>query len=152
MKGRNQRIKSFYAGLWDVDVQDNDLKPTDVFRATGTVQANHISDFVHVIDNQSEIYHSEKPVAPMDFGIVVGWKSLVTALLPKEIDGDLLRLVHLSNQFTTLSDDVIMADDQVDTEAIVNSVTIGSLGKVTFSEIIFCTETIDIYYGNILDC
>lgn len=36
--------------------------------------------------------------APMDFAIVAGWQALATAILPKEIDGDLLRLVHLSNE------------------------------------------------------
>ena len=66
----------------------------------------------------------------MDFGIVVAWKSLVTALLPNEIDGDLLKLVHLSNEFRVLSPNVIKADDKIDTEAIINSVSISSIGKV----------------------
>jgi hypothetical protein len=116
--------------LWNVDLSSGSLKPTDVFTSSSSFSHSNIRDFVHVIDNQAELYHGAKSVAPMDFGIVVAWRSLVTALLPKEIDGDLLKLVHLSNEFRVLSSNVITADDKIDTEAIINSVSISSIGKV----------------------
>ncbi|KAJ3414301.1 3-oxoacyl-[acyl-carrier-protein] synthase [Chytridiales sp. JEL 0842] len=132
MEGRNQRIKDFYAALWNVDPKDSNLKPTDTFRSTFHVTAEHIRNFTSVVSNQAELYHKADDahlVAPMDFGIVAGWRSIVNAILPKEIDGDLLKLVHLSNEFRVLSDDMITAGDVIETRASVNAVIISESGK-----------------------
>ncbi|KAJ3096841.1 3-oxoacyl-[acyl-carrier-protein] synthase [Phlyctochytrium planicorne] len=128
VEGRNQRIKDFYSALWDVNAADVAMKPTDSFKSTFKVEASHIKDFVQIVGNQDELYINSA-VAPMDFGIVAGWRSLVTAILPKEIDGDLLRLVHLSNEFRTLSKEMIREGDTIHTDATVNAVIIGESGK-----------------------
>jgi fatty acid synthase subunit beta len=128
-QGRNQRIKNFYGALWNVKSEDSNLKPTDIFRSTFHVTSEHIRDFTQVVGNQAELYLKNDSVAPMDFGIVAGWRSIVNAILPKEIDGDLLRLVHLSNEFRVLSDDMITAGDDIGTEASVNAVIISESGK-----------------------
>ncbi|KAJ3214628.1 3-oxoacyl-[acyl-carrier-protein] synthase [Dinochytrium kinnereticum] len=128
VEGRNQRIKDFYAALWDVSASDIQMKPTDSFKSTYKVESSHIKDFTQIVGNQDELYINSTN-APMDFGIVAGWRSLVTAILPKEIDGDLLRLVHLSNEFRTLSDEMIQEDDTIDTDATVNAVLISESGK-----------------------
>ena len=39
---------------------------------------------------------------PLDFAIVVSWKSLIRSLFPKEVDGNILNLVHLSNSYTRI--------------------------------------------------
>ncbi|KAJ3195403.1 3-oxoacyl-[acyl-carrier-protein] synthase [Irineochytrium annulatum] len=127
-EGRNQRIKDFYGSLWDVSPEDLALKPDDVFRSSFKVESSHVKNFTQIIGNHDELY-VKSVKAPMDFGIVAGWRSLVTAILPKEIDGDLLRLVHLSNEFRMLSGDIIEVGDQIDTEAVVNAVLIGEAGK-----------------------
>ncbi|KAI9352522.1 hypothetical protein DFJ73DRAFT_926469 [Zopfochytrium polystomum] len=129
MEGRNQRIKDFYAALWDVDASASDLKPTDTFTSTFTVQRDTVKDFVHAIGNQAELYNGANTVAPMDYGIAAAWRSIIASILPKEIDGDLLRLVHLGNQFRMLSDEMIEAGDTIDTNAIINGVTINDSGK-----------------------
>ncbi|KAJ3326414.1 3-oxoacyl-[acyl-carrier-protein] synthase [Blyttiomyces sp. JEL0837] len=129
LEGRNQRIKDFYAALWHVKPEDANLKPTDVFRSSYKIEKNHVRDFVHVVGNLAELYHDSVGHAPMDFGIVAGWRSIVTAILPREIDGDLLRLVHLSNEFRVLGEELMVAGDVIDTEAIINAVTIGESGK-----------------------
>ncbi|KAI8855120.1 acyl transferase domain-containing protein [Chytridium lagenaria] len=128
VEGRNQRIKNFYAALWDVSATDIQMKPTDTFRSSFEVNSSHIKDFTQIVGNQDELYINSS-IAPMDFGIVAGWRSLVTAILPKEIDGDLLRLVHLSNEFRTLSDELIQEGCTIDTEATVNAVLIAESGK-----------------------
>ncbi|KNC98227.1 phosphopantetheine-protein transferase domain [Spizellomyces punctatus DAOM BR117] len=133
MEGRNQRIKDFYSKLWHVDPSDSHLTPKDTFRSVYKVQSTSVLDFAQVIGNQAELYVTGKDPntpAPMDFAIVAGWRSLVSAILPKEIDGDLLRLVHLSNQFRMLDPhDTLRAGDEITTEAVIESVIITEAGK-----------------------
>ncbi|KAJ3148374.1 3-oxoacyl-[acyl-carrier-protein] synthase [Geranomyces michiganensis] len=132
MEGRNQRIKDFYGALWHVDAASAQLTPRDTFRSSFTVTSQHVSDFTQVVGNQAELYVSgaSDRAAPMDFAIVAAWKSLVTAILPKEIDGDLLKLVHLSNEFRMLgSRDILHVGDEIQTETVINSVIINDAGK-----------------------
>ncbi|KAJ1560650.1 3-oxoacyl-[acyl-carrier-protein] synthase, partial [Cladochytrium tenue] len=129
MEGRNQRIKDFYAALWDVPTSDLCACPTDKFTASFTVAREGLRNFVHAIGNKSELYTGVDPAIPMDYSISIAWRAVIAAILPKEIDGDLLRLVHLSNQFRVLSDEAIKAGDVIDSAAIINSVTINDSGK-----------------------
>ena len=129
IQGRNQRIKEFYASLWKISPEEYNLKPTDVFKSSFKLDDQMVRDFVHVVGNKAELYVNSKSVAPMDYAIVVGWRSIVGAILPKEIDGDLLRLVHLSNEFKMLSNEMMSAGDGIDTTAIINSVNISENGK-----------------------
>lgn len=67
-----------------------------------TVSGKDISEFTHAIGNTCEAFidrPGRKTLAPMDFAIVVGWKAIMKAIFPKTIDGDLLKLVHLSNGY-----------------------------------------------------
>ncbi|KAL2913765.1 fatty acid synthase alpha subunit Lsd1 [Polyrhizophydium stewartii] len=134
MEGRNDRVKKFYAALWSISDAEAALSPEDTFRSTFVVGEKRIYDFVHHIGNEAELYakhgKDSSAVAPMDFAIVAGWRSLVTALQPKEIDGDLLRLVHLSNEFRMLDRSaMIEAGDCIYTEARIQSVLISDSGK-----------------------
>ncbi|KAJ3389073.1 3-oxoacyl-[acyl-carrier-protein] synthase, partial [Entophlyctis sp. JEL0112] len=130
MEGRNQRIKEFYASLWNVEFKDLKLEPTHKFTSTFTVPTQMLQDFVHSVGNKAERYNRiGKSCAPMDFGIVAGWRSIVMAILPKEIDGDLLHLVHLGNEFKVLSNDYMSAGDVVTTTAVVNAITLNDTGK-----------------------
>ncbi|KAI8915921.1 hypothetical protein EDD86DRAFT_221808, partial [Gorgonomyces haynaldii] len=130
MSDRNERIRQFYAALWSLPVQPVEL--TEQFVSKFVIDGKQVSDFVTFIGNNSELYQnkSEKHVSPLDFAIVVGWKSLVTALQPKEIDGDLLRLVHLSNAFNVLDASVdLCAGDEIESVGSINAVTISDSGK-----------------------
>ncbi|KAI9348018.1 fatty acid synthase [Obelidium mucronatum] len=130
MEGRNARIKEFYASLWNVSKDEYNLKPTDTFTSAFKVEAQQLQDFIHVVDNRAELYHQPaESCAPMDFGIVAGWRSIVTAILPKEIDGDLLNLVHLGNEYRVLSDVMMAAGDDIATKAIINAITMNDSGK-----------------------
>jgi len=40
--------------------------------------------------------------APVHFAIVVGWEAILRAIFPNASDGDLPKLVHLSNTFRLL--------------------------------------------------
>lgn len=108
------------------------MTPRDTFRSAFTINSQHVSDFAQVVGNQAELYVSgaSDRAAPMDFAIVAAWKSLVTAILPKEIDGDLLKLVHLSNEFRMLAaHDILRVGDHLETETVINSVIINDAGK-----------------------
>ncbi|KAI5848125.1 acyl transferase domain-containing protein [Tricharina praecox] len=136
MEGRNDRIKEFYYRLWFGDEpMDMNTSVTDVFEGgQSTVTAQQIADFVHAVGNNGEAF-VQRPgktvYAPMDFAIVVGWKAIMKAIFPKAIDGDLLRLVHLSNGFRMLPGaEPLQKDDVVDTKAHINAVLNQDSGKM----------------------
>lgn len=130
MDGRNDRIKQFYYRIWFGDERmSTDDRVTDVFEGGEiTVDSQAIADFVHAVGNTGEAFvemPGKEVFAPMDFAIVAGWKAITKPIFPKAIDGDLLRLVHLSNGFRMLpgatplkKDDVVSASAQIN--AIIN--------------------------------
>ncbi|KAI8145418.1 fatty acid synthase [Fennellomyces sp. T-0311] len=138
MKGRNDRIKDFYYKLWfGLDNKDDflNLSVTEKLIGTGeTVKAAEIKEFCQAVGNQAEIYvdRGQKIInAPMDFAIVVGWKAIIKAIFPKVIDGDLLKLVHLSNGFRVLEGgDLLSVGDVVDTYAQINAIVNTDSGKM----------------------
>ncbi|KAI8824957.1 uncharacterized protein EV422DRAFT_605412 [Fimicolochytrium jonesii] len=132
MEGRNDRIKKFYGALWDVNAAEFNMSPRDTFTSTFKIESRHVLDFNQIVGNNAELFNigNANHTAPMDFAIVAGWKSLVTAILPKEIDGDLLKLVHLSNEFRMLtSNDALQVGDEIETKSVINSVMITDAGK-----------------------
>ncbi|KAI8805920.1 hypothetical protein BJ742DRAFT_774644 [Cladochytrium replicatum] len=137
MEGRNKRIKDFYAGLWSVDLTSQSLKPTDTFKCSFKIPSQMAENFTEVIGNRAELYYAKDKdtnattrATPMDFGIVASWRAITTPILLEELDGDLLRLVHLSNEFRLLNGGrSLMVEDVIDTEAIVDSITISEAGK-----------------------
>ncbi|KAG0363748.1 3-oxoacyl-[acyl-carrier-protein] synthase [Podila minutissima] len=141
MEGRNERIKEFYYKLWFPTEEDqftNCLATnafTEKFICNGeSVNTPEIKEFCQAVGNQAELYveRRQKVVyAPMDFAIVVGWKSIIKAIFPKSIDGDLLKLVHLSNGFRMLDGaESLKEGDIVDTVAEINAVVNNDSGKL----------------------
>ncbi|KAI1089803.1 fatty acid synthase beta subunit [Rostrohypoxylon terebratum] len=104
---RDDRIKDFYYKLWfgydrpavPLDAATPHLKRWE--GGTTTVSSSAIRQFARAVGNTAEAY-IERPgrdhLAPMDFAILVGWKALMEPLFDA-VDGDLLKLVHLSNRF-----------------------------------------------------
>ncbi|KAI4160184.1 MAG: hypothetical protein LQ342_005973 [Letrouitia transgressa] len=136
MSDRNTRIKEFYYRIWFGDEQvPFDVPPTSTFdggRAAVTGKA--IADFVHAVGNTGEAF-VERPgkeiFAPMDFAIVVGWKAITKPIFPRAIDGDLLKLVHLSNGFRMVPGaEPLKKGDVLDTTAQINAVINQDSGKM----------------------
>ncbi|KAG8530147.1 putative PKS/NRPS-like protein biosynthetic cluster [Bacidia gigantensis] len=137
MKNRNDRIKEFYYRIWfgAHEKVPFDAPATSTFdggRATVTSKA--IADFVHAVGNTGEAF-VERPgkevLAPMDFAIVVGWKAITKPIFPKSINGDLLKLVHLSNGFRMVPGaEPLKRGDVVDTTAQINAVINQDSGKM----------------------
>ncbi|XP_049851436.1 uncharacterized protein LOC126326034 [Schistocerca gregaria] len=111
MECRNQRIKQFYASLW-LDSEGDRLatsaatEPWDEkFCHSFTISRTHIEQFCHALNHpiqQRQQAGASRLVAPLDFSIVIAWKSLVRVLCLDLVDSDLLRLVHSSNRFQLL--------------------------------------------------
>ncbi|KAI1806979.1 fatty acid synthase beta subunit [Daldinia bambusicola] len=107
MASRDERIKDFYYKLWfgcdrpgvRLNAATSHIKPWD--GGETTISSPAIREFARALGNTAEAY-IERPgrdhLAPMDFAIIVGWKALMQPLF-HAVDGDLLKLVHLSNRF-----------------------------------------------------
>ena len=128
MDGRNDRIKEFYWRAWFGDEEFNlDSAVTGKFDGgVTTISSQDINDFVHAVGNTGEAF-VDRPgktvYAPMDFAIVVGWKAITKPIFPRKIDGDLLKLVHLSNGFRMMPGaEPLKKGDTVQTTAQVNAI------------------------------
>jgi fatty acid synthase subunit beta len=136
MKDRNDRIKEFYYRIWfgdsNVPFQTPMTNTFDGGKATVTAQA--ITDFVHAVGNTGEAFvdrPGKEVFAPMDFAIVVGWKAITKPIFPRAIDGDLLKLVHLSNGFRMIPGaEPLKVGDEVHTTAQINAVINQASGKM----------------------
>ena len=136
MDARNDRIKEFYYKIWFGDeecpFEASVTANFDGGRATVTSEA--INDFVHAVGNTGEAFvdrPGKEVYAPMDFAIVVGWKAITKPIFPRAIDGDLLKLVHLSNGFRMLPGaEPLKKGDVLDTTAQINAVINQDSGKM----------------------
>lgn len=136
MQDRNARIKEFYWKAWFGNEPFNlDANVTEKFdggKARVTSEAIH--DFVHAVGNKGEAFvdrPGKEVYAPMDFAIVVGWKAITKPIFPSTIDGDLLKLVHLSNGFRMIPGaEPLKKGDEVETTAQINAVINQASGKM----------------------
>ncbi|KAG7000218.1 Fatty acid synthase subunit beta, partial [Fusarium oxysporum f. sp. conglutinans] len=136
MEGRNDRIKEFYWKAWfGEEPLDLDADVTAKFDGgKTTITGEAINDFVHAVGNHGEAF-VDRPgktvYAPMDFAIVIGWKAITKPIFPRTIDGDLLKLVHLSNQFRMIPGaEPLKKGDEVSTTAQINAVINQEAGKM----------------------
>ncbi|KND88532.1 Fatty acid synthase subunit beta [Tolypocladium ophioglossoides CBS 100239] len=136
MEDRNDRIKEFYWKAWfGNDPLDLDAVVTSNFDGgRTTITSEAINDFVHAVGNTGEAF-VDRPgkvvYAPMDFAIVVGWKAITKPIFPRTIDGDLLKLVHLSNQFRMIPGaEPLKKGDEISTTAQINAVINQESGKM----------------------
>ena len=136
MDGRNDRIKEFYWRAWfGDDALDLDSSLEGSFDGGKTVITSEaINEFVHAVGNTGDAFvdRPEKIMyAPMDFAIVVGWKAITKPIFPRTIDGDLLKLVHLSNEFRMMPGaEPLKKGDEVSTTARINAVINQESGKM----------------------
>lgn len=135
MEGRNKRIKEMYWKLWLDEPFNLNFSARDIIKGGNfTITADAISEFTHVISNNCEDFVARSGrtiLAPMDFAIVVGWRVIIKAIFPDAVDGDLLKLVHLSNGYRLLPGANPLQDgDMVATSAVIKSVVNQPKGKV----------------------
>ncbi|KAJ6153761.1 Fatty acid synthase subunit beta [Penicillium chermesinum] len=136
MGDRNDRIKEFYYRIWfgNKDVPF-DTPTTAIFNGgQSTITSQAVADFVHAVGNTGEAFvdrPGKEVFAPMDFAIVAGWKAITKPIFPRTIDGDLLKLVHLSNGFKMVPGaQPLKVGDVLDTTAQINAVINQDSGKM----------------------
>lgn len=136
MSDRNERIKLFYSELWFGDLSaplDSGVHDTFIGESV-QINQDTVAEFLHVVGNNGEAFvprSGKQLLAPMDFAIVVGWKAIIKAIFPRQIDGDLLRLVHLSNSFRVLGSEYpLRVGEEVTTRAHVKAVLNQPAGKM----------------------
>lgn len=136
MGDRNDRIKEFYYRIWfgNKDVPF-DTPTTATFNGgRETISSQAVADFVHAVGNTGEAFvdrPGKEVFAPMDFAIVAGWKAITKPIFPRTIDGDLLKLVHLSNGFKMVPGaQPLKVGDVLDTTAQINAVINQESGKM----------------------
>lgn len=128
-------VSEFYRRLWFGDEQlDFDAQPTQVFSGeTMTITREAISSFLQATGRSSETYLSrgnQELPAPLDFGIVIAWKALLKPIFLKQIGGNILKLVHLSNKFKRVDGaGILRAGDRVSTSSRITAVRIQDAGK-----------------------
>ncbi|KAJ7067175.1 fatty acid synthase [Mycena amicta] len=134
--GRNTRIKQFYWKLWygdDAELPAIDIRET-FYGPEVTIQAPAVEEFCAIVGNQGESFQTvrnDEVSAPMDFAIVTGWQAIMKSIFPASIDGDLLRLVHLSNGFHMVEGEKpLRVGDVCKAEAKIVSVSNTDAGKV----------------------
>ncbi|KAJ6520570.1 hypothetical protein C8R45DRAFT_1058526 [Mycena sanguinolenta] len=134
--GRNTRIKEFYWKLWyGDDAVLPDISIRETFHGPEvTIEASAVEQSCAVVGNQGESFkmvRNDQVSAPMDFAIVTGWQAIMKSIFPSSIDGDLLKLVHLSNGFRMVDGaKPLQAGDVCKAEAHVVSVANTDAGKV----------------------
>lgn len=143
--GRTTRIKDFYWRLW---FGDDEKLPEINVRDTLTgpeveISAKDVETFCAVVENQQEAFKTVRNAdvkAPMDFAIVTGWQAIMKSIFPASIDGDLLKLVHLSNGFKVVPGaKTLKAGDVCKAEAKVTAVINSDAGKtVQVSGYVIC--------------
>lgn len=133
MANRNERIKKFYWHLWfgsNVPFEISYSVHDPIESGAVEITQQQIADFTHAVGNSCEafVYRAGKEtLAPMDFAIVIGWKAIMKAIFPSSVDGDLLKLVHLSNGYKCFES--LKVGDFVSTSAEVRSVVNQATGK-----------------------
>ncbi|TID30496.1 hypothetical protein CANINC_000849 [Pichia inconspicua] len=136
MTARNTRIKEFYWKVWfgsksPVDL-DFDVEST-IDGGSMEINSKDIAQLTHAVGNSCEYFvprTGRDQLAPMDFAIVIGWKAIMKAIFPKDVDGDILKLVHLSNAYTMLPGSTpLKVGDKVSSDAEIVSVVNGPTGK-----------------------
>ena len=129
MDDRNDRIKAFYYRIWFGENEEPPWeKPaTSTFEGgRSTVSSQLIADFTHAVGNTGEAFvdrPGRETLAPMDFAIILGWKAVTKPIFPRSINGDLLKLVHLSNGIRMVHGaQPLQKGDTVETSAQINAV------------------------------
>ncbi len=130
MEGRNQRIKDFYQPIW---FRDGAPAAVDgVFRSKPhTVTETEVRAYVAATGEKARAYtQGDKKglVAPVNMAVAFA-ETLLQTLMDPDIDGDILKLVHLSNSFEPVSSEPIRVGDVVESEMRILEIENSATGK-----------------------
>ena len=122
MDGRTARVKDFYRRTWlrdtaldfDVNMNLETLETAKFYGQQTTIATKRVHEFTHMLSNvtdpSSRMFSAIEEV-PMDLVFVLAWDALVKPLFLNLIDGDILRLVHLSNSYQAMGPPLRVGDE-----------------------------------------
>ena len=120
-----QSIKDFYAKLWSVT--EDPTSPVNVVHTSKvTLTKGDVEKF------NASIHAASTTQAGIDMAIMASWQPLISTIFHKTLKGNLLELVHLTNEFVVDDncDSVIFkADDTIDSSLNVIGVSNGPAGQ-----------------------
>jgi len=101
---RNERIRKFFWKTWFGDDQSYDSSAcvSTIFAGDEvTITPESVRTFANAVGYpESSISRGDEDITiPIDYAIVVAWKAITKPLFCETLDGNLLNLVHLSNEF-----------------------------------------------------
>jgi len=130
----NEKVKAisnFYKQLWltpgaSASSSENEKASDD--DSTRTITSQEVKRFMAATsdDNIQETPDGRHLLVPLDYGIVLAWTPIVRSMIDaaEQLGGDLLNLVHLSNEYKLVdeSDAPLMVGDKVQADARVQGV------------------------------
>ena len=130
--GRTRRVKEFYYRLWfGEDLPSTSATLDDSFDG-GEVTLNQemLQKFQRALGKFMPA-HSKGIKIPLDFCIVIAWKALMKPIFVDQIDGDILKLVHLSNSFRRLpGSDSLREGDVVNSKSKITMLVNNESGRL----------------------
>ncbi|EIT75554.1 enoyl reductase domain of FAS1 [Aspergillus oryzae 100-8] len=147
LDGRDDRVKLFYAHLWLGRADLSYHRLSEVFEGEEITLSSDLHRHLH-----NALRHTVPDATasattntlPLEAAIIAAWKPLMEPLFVAELQGDLLRLVHLSNSIRyTPGAAPLEVNDVVTTKSQVRAVTIKETGKTISVEAqIFRSKTL----------
>jgi fatty acid synthase subunit beta, fungi type len=135
LQDRDLQIKSFYSRLWLGSEVKNSLGLYSTFGGYRTVLSPEVlhqwTNSVGLSHTNDRLVSADTGAFPLNATIIPAWEALVQPLMVPEIDGDLLRLVHLSIEFQLLSGSKpLQIGETVEVTSTIESIIIDDPGKV----------------------
>jgi fatty acid synthase subunit beta, fungi type len=135
-ENRISKIKTFYSELWLGNYSDT-LRDADIhskflgekMKISNELVQNFMRATESVVSSQDHHYNHLDCV-PLGICITLAWEALVKPLLTNAIDGDLMQLLHRSNEFKYVEGaSPLRIGDIVDSYSFVRAITNTSKGK-----------------------
>jgi fatty acid synthase subunit beta len=100
MDHRNERINDFYRHCWFSDKDATISNGIDKATATETININRQDVEAFMWATKNNRGSNVEDLMPMSYAIKLAWRPIMKCLFSNAVNGDLLRLVHLSNTYT----------------------------------------------------
>uniref|UniRef100_K3WEQ6 Fatty acid synthase subunit alpha n=1 Tax=Globisporangium ultimum (strain ATCC 200006 / CBS 805.95 / DAOM BR144) TaxID=431595 RepID=K3WEQ6_GLOUD len=144
-----EKIKSFYARFWVAEEgkEDESCKQAceesvfSSFTNEFTVTADDVIKYKAALN-----LSGDEVAAPADFSTIVSWKSLIKSVFAKEVEGNLLNLVHLKHSYKLLTTEkanqLFAPGDEIVSVANVAGLRIIESGKIVSGIVLISRKTV----------
>nr|AGQ43602.1 HC-toxin fatty acid synthase beta subunit [Alternaria jesenskae] len=136
MEDRDELIKRFYWSIWFGKSNPGlEGSLSDNFEGSKEkIIHQHLKRFTRAINNSARTDVNAPGAvanAPISFAMPVAWRAIMRPLFLQALDGDLLQLVHLSNEFRMMPEaEPLKVGEEVSTVARINAIVNQDAGKM----------------------